>query len=497
MTVAPDLVIDGEAVAGGAGRYPVFNPIRPTEVVLEAPSASERQLDDAVRAARRAQPNWAALPVGERAARLTEASALAAGQVDTTALARLLTREHGKVLWESTMDVETLFGMAGAFSPLAEAALVARSTMSPNGTRTLVERVPTGVVGVVVPFNWPVSILGNKVLPALLTGNAVVVKSPPTCPGAVLAAAAALAGQLPPGLLNVLNGPDAALGERLVAHPGIDMVTFTGGPAAGRSVMAGSAGGPKPVVLELGGNDPAIVAPDATIDQSLADRLIAAAFVTSGQVCMAVKRLYVPTHQLGAIVEALVERLSREVIGDGLREEVSMGPVHTPAARRRAEAMVSEAVAGGVRVHRPGAVHQADRDGDGYLVSPAIVENPPPTARVVVDEQFAPLLPVLAYTDLDDAVRQANDTTYGLCASVWSGDPELAGRIAAALEVGSVFINDHGMSAMDHLAPFGGWKSSGVGHELGEEGMQAFTRVRVVRGLPPEGAGQDGRNSTP
>jgi len=379
--------------------------------------------------------------------------------------------------------------MVGAFAPLVERALASRAVggisfaQAGPGPGSVVERVPYGVVAALVPFNWPVSVLGNKLLPALLAGNAVVAKPPPSCPGAVLEVVAVLGEALPEGLVNVVSGPGPELGEALVAHPGVDMVTFTGGVATGRAVMATAARATKPVVLELGGNDPAIVAPDVEIDAGLASKIAEGAFVTSGQVCMAIKRLYVPEARLRDMVDALVERLSVEVVGDGLAEEVTMGPVHTARARERVETMISEALSAGAGVHRAGRVREDDADRGGYFVVPAVVEAPPDSASIVAEEQFAPALPVLGYRDLDEAVSRANDTEYGLCASVWSNDQELASAVARRLEAGTVFVNSHGIGAMDHLVPFGGWKASGLGEELGEEGMAAFTRVRVVRGL--------------
>ncbi len=482
------LVLDGGVEPGEAGSYPVTNPVRPTEVVLEAPAASSGQLDRAVAAARRAGPAWAALPFEERA-RLVAA---AAGQVTASAaadgVAELLTREHGKVLFEAMFDTGTIGGMAAAFAPLAAEALVPRVVdAGSSGTRVVHE--PLGVVAAVLPFNWPVAVMANKVLPALLTGNTVVVKAPPTCPGAVLATTAVLAAALPPGVVNVLNGPGAELGQALVSHPGVDVVSFTGGPRTGQAVMAAAARRTTPVVLELGGNDPAILAPDVVVDDAVADRLVGAAFVTSGQVCMAVKRLYVHESRLAGAVEALVARLSREVVGDGLAEGVTMGPVHQAAARDRVERMVAEAEAGGARVHRPATIRPEDAGAGGYLVSPALVEQPPPGSALVRQEQFAPALPVLAYRDLDEAVGDANDSELGLCASIWTGDADLAASVAARLQAGTVFVNDHGMSAMDYRAPMGGWKESGFGLELGPEGMQALTRPKTVLTRPVAAAG--------
>jgi acyl-CoA reductase-like NAD-dependent aldehyde dehydrogenase len=318
------------------------------------------------------------------------------------------------------------------------------------------------------------------VVPALLAGNAVVVKVPPTCPGAVLAMAAALAEALPAGLVSALNAPGAELGEALVAHRGVDMVSFTGGIATGRAVMAAAARSLKPVLLELGGNDPAILAPDVRIDDALADRLFQCTFSSSGQVCMAIKRLYVPEERVREVVDALVARGSRELIGDPLGEGVTLGPVHTARGRDFVEGLLSAAAAAGAVVHRSGRLREPDRDAGGYFVLPAVVERAPATSGIVRDEQFAPALPVLPYRDLEDAVRQANDTDFGLSASLWSSDDAVVASVAPRLEAGTVWVNHHGTNATDPRVPFGGWKQSGIGRELGPEGVAAYTRARSL-----------------
>jgi acyl-CoA reductase-like NAD-dependent aldehyde dehydrogenase len=289
-----------------------------------------------------------------------------------------------------------------------------------------------------------------------------------------------MAELLPPGVLNVVNGPEAALGAALVGHPDVDMVSFTGGVSTGRAVMVAAAASTRPVVLELGGNDAAILAPDVSVDAMLAGRLVEASFVTSGQVCMAIKRLYVHRSRISETMEALIDRLSIEVVGDGLADGVTMGPVHLASARDRVEQFIAEAEDGGAKVHRPGRIRDEDAGSGGYFVSPALVEGPPPEARIVTDEQFAPALPVMPYDDINDAVAAANRSPFGLCASIWSDDEALASDVAHRLEAGTVFINTHGMSAMNMHAPMGGWKHSGFGLELGPEGMQAFTRPRVT-----------------
>jgi acyl-CoA reductase-like NAD-dependent aldehyde dehydrogenase len=484
VTTGVGLLIDGAPEPGAAGTYEVTNPARPSEVVLLAPATSPEQLDRAVEAARRSQPAWASLSMAARAERVQAAAEAGVAAVEHADLATLLTREHGKVRAEAVMDTSLMAGMAGAFAPLVAEALAPRII---SGGGTTISWEPHGVVAAILPFNWPVSVMGNKVLPALLAGDTVVVKAPPTCPGAVLLIAAAMAEVLPPGVLNVVNGPDAALGAALVSHPGVGMVSFTGGVGTGQAVMGAAAATTRPVVLELGGNDPAILGPDLHADAALADRLVEAAFPTSGQVCMAIKRLYVHRDRLDETVEALAERLTREVVGDGLAAEVTMGPVHTAAARARVEAFVADAARDGASVLRPGRLRNEDEGSGGYFVSPALVVAPPPASAIVREEQFAPALPIIPYDDVDDAVAAANDTAFGLCASVWSNDETLAAGVAGRLDAGTVFVNAHGMTAVDMFAPMGGWKQSGFGVELGTEGMQAFARQRVEVRRPGPG----------
>ncbi len=488
VTTGVGLLIDGTVVPGAGGTYPVTNPVRPAEVVLDAPATSPAQLDRAVDAARRSQPAWAAQTMEERAATVIAAAEAGVAAVEAGELARLLTREHGKTHLEAVFDTATMAGMATAFAPLVAEALAAREV---SGGATRIEWVPHGVVAAILPFNWPVSVMANKVLPALLAGDTVVVKAPPTCPGTVLLVAAAMAAVLPPGVLNVVNGPDAALGAALVAHPGVDMVSFTGGVGTGQAVMAAAAATTRPLVLELGGNDAAILAPDVAADGALADRVVEAAFVTSGQVCMAIKRLYVHRDRMDETVDALAGRLATEVVGDGLAGGVTMGPVHTASARDRVEAFLAEADGAGATVLRPGRVRAEDAAAGGYLVSPALVVAPPADSGIVRQEQFAPALPVIPYEDLDAAIEAANDTPFGLCASVWSNDDALAADVASRLSAGTVFVNAHGISTIDMYAPMGGWKQSGFGVELGAEGMQAFARqrVRVRRPAPADPGG--------
>ena len=485
MSVTADIVVGGERVAGADGVYAVHNPARPAEVVGHAPIASGEQLDAAVAAARRAAPGWAALTLAERAAKIAAAGQAVGAALAGLDLARSYTREHGKVRSEAQFELDTAPIIGQLLGDMALTAL-APTLIDAPAAYPRVQREPYGVAALILPFNWPVAVAMTKLGPALAAGNTTVVKVPPTCPLTVLRVVAEFAAALPPGVVNVLSGPSPELGRQLVTHSGVDVVSFTGGTSTGRAVMAAAAENLTPVLLELGGNDAAVIAPDLPITEALADLLAAAAYTTTGQVCMAAKRIYAPRSRVTELVEALRARCEREVIGDGLVPEVTLGPLHTPAGYKRVRDMIAEATSSGAVVVSAGTWREEDRDSDGYFILPTIVSDVAPDASVVVDEQFGPVLPVLPYDDIDQAVEAANATPFGLTASVWTADDELADRISASLVAGTVGINCHGMAAQDPRLPFGGFGASGIGRELGVDGIQAFTQTRsFIRHEPP------------
>ena len=400
-------------------------------------------------------------------------------------LATSYTREHGKVRSEAQFELDTAPIIAQLLGGMAETAL-APEFIDPAAAYPRVQREPYGVAALILPFNWPVAVAMTKLGPALAAGNTTVVKVPPTCPLTVLTVLAEFAAALPPGVVNVLSGPGPELGRRLVAHPGIDLVSFTGGVSTGRAVMAAAAEQLTPVLLELGGNDAAVIAPDLPVSEALADQLAAAAYTTTGQVCMAAKRIYAPRDRVTELVDALLARCEREVIGDGLAPEVTLGPLHTRAGYHRVNDMIADARARGATVATGGTWREEDRDTGGYFILPTIVTDIAPDAPVVAEEQFGPVLPVLAYDDIEQAVEAANATPFGLTASVWTTDDELADRVSTALVAGTVGINCHGMAAQDPRLPFGGFRTSGIGRELGVDGIRAFTQTRsFVRHDPP------------
>jgi len=351
------LTIGGASQPGAAGSYAVHNPARPSEIVGHAPAADRAQLDAAVSAARRAAPGWRALTVAERVAAIAAAAATAAEQLGANDGARLYTREHGKVLSEANFEINAGPGLAALIGSMAEAAL-APERVDPGAAYPRLQREPYGVAALVLPFNWPLALTMTKLASALTAGNTTVIKVPPSCPLAALQLAGALAAALPPGVVNVLAGPGAELAQALVTHPGVDLISLTGGVATGRAVMAAAAPRLTPVLLELGGNDAAIIASDITVSDELVDRLVTATYTTGGQVCMAIKRLYAPAERVGELAEAVLARCEREVVGDGLAEETTLGPLHTAAGRDRVAALVGDAEAHGASVRTAGRIRE-------------------------------------------------------------------------------------------------------------------------------------------
>ena len=471
------LTIGGESQPGDAGSYPVHNPARPAEVVGFAPAADRAQLDAAVTEARKAAAGWRALDVGSRVAMVADAAMAAGVQLKESDGARLYTSEHGKVLSEAGFEIDTAPMVAAVLGSMAEAAL-APEQIDPQSPYPRLHREPYGVAALVIPFNWPFSVMMMKLASALSAGNTVVVKLPPTVPLAALQFGAAFAAALPPGVVNVVSAPGIELSQALVTHPGIDVISATGGVATGRAVMAAAATRLTPVLLELGGNDAAIIAPDVAISDQLVESLVTATYTTGGQVCMAIKRLYAPQGRVDELADAVLARCEREVVGDGLADDVTLGPLHTASGRDRVASLVKDAAAQGATVRTAGRIREEDADSDGYFVLPTVVTGVAPQSALATEEQFGPVLPIFGYDDIDDAVAAANATEFGLTASVWTGDDALADKVTGQLVAGTVSVNCHGMAAQDPRVPFGGVGQSGLGRELGADGIRAFTQPR-------------------
>lgn len=466
--IALDNIIGGTRRAGAWTT--ILNPAT-LSPVGQVPAATLADLDDAVAAAQAALASeWRLEPVRRsamhRCADLLDASG--------DELARLLSLEQGKPLAGARVEIAIALRLLRHYADWDEAE--ADRILRASAAETVrFDRLPVGVCGLVTPWNFPLAILFMKLAPALRAGNTVVVKPAPTTPLTTLRLAALFAEALPPGVLNTVTG-DGAMGAALTAHPGVAKLSFTGSTATGRAVMAAAAPTLKRLTLELGGNDPAIVLPDAD-PVRVAARLYASAFSNAGQVCAAVKRVYVHRSLARDLIGALEAMAQAVVVGDGLAEGTQMGPLHSATQRDFVARLVAEAGAGGARVFREGP---ALPDLPGHFLRPAIVSGLSHGAALVRHEQFGPALPVIAFDTTDEAVAMANDSDFGLGASVWSGDEGQALRVADGIVAGSLYINTHAIPP-DPEIPFGGAKQSGIGQELGDWAIDEYTLRRVIR----------------
>ncbi len=469
-TVEFSMTIDGKAVLA-ARRIDVFDPAT-EDVVARAPDAASEHLDEAVASARRAAPAWAALALETRrelVARIGET--LMSHQ---EALAQLLTLEQGKPLAAARQEVQ-----AAAYWCTETARLDFAADVTSESAKELVRvlRVPLGVVGGIVPWNFPLALAMWKVAPALLTGNTMVLKPSPYTPLTTLKLGELLRGVLPPGVLNVISGGDA-LGPLMSAHPGIDKLSFTGSTQTGRAVMAAAAANLKRLTLELGGNDAAIVLPDADIE-AIAPVIFWGAFANSAQFCLAIKRLYVHEDVYDRMAQALACLAQDTRMGPGDTADVQLGPVQNRRQFERLKNLLADARKQGYRFLAGGEVPE----GRGYFFPVTLVDNPPDTARVVREEPFGPILPLLKFRDVEEVIARANDSEYGLGGSVWGRDQAAATQVALRLNTGTVWVNQ--IHTIEPGKPMAGHKQSGIGIENGVDGLLEYTAPRTVSSRPP------------
>lgn len=458
------LPVDGRAAAAVMDSHS-------EQVMARVPMAGPGDVDHAVAAAAEAQPSWAALPAAARADYLaTVADALSAR---AAALTTTIAREVGTPVGVGrTVQVESPIVL------LRTAERILRSfRFEVDVATSIVIREPVGVVACITPWNFPLGQVIAKVASAMAVGCTVVVKSAAEAPLSVFALADAVheAG-LPPGVFNLVNGAGPVVGEALVVHPAVDMVSFTGSTEVGTHIGARAARTVKRLALELGGKSPNIMLPDVDVESAVADGL-GRAFLNSGQTCSALTRMLVPRQRLEEFEQAAVAAVADWTMGDPLAENTRLGPLVSDRQRASVRAYINSGIREGALLLAGGAEAPSDLP-TGYYVRPTIFSRVRNEMTVAREEIFGPVLAILAYHDEDDAVRIANDTVYGLAGGVWSADREHAESVARRLRAGQVSVNG---GAFNPLAPFGGMKQSGYGRERGRFGFDEFIELKSLQ----------------
>jgi acyl-CoA reductase-like NAD-dependent aldehyde dehydrogenase len=460
------LSIDGKLVRSDR-TFPVLNPAT-NQVLAQAPEGTTRDVDAAVAAAKRAFKTWSALSWRERGTYLENyADALDANKDE---LITLLTLEQGKP--RHTMATEEVESAIYWVRETAKREIAVETMEDTDTHRVEVHRTPLGVVGAIIPWNFPVFLALWKVAPCLLTGNTMVMKPSPYTPLCALRFAQIAQGVFPAGVFSVVSGGNE-LGQHLTEHPDIAKISFTGSTATGRRIMASGSGNLKRLTLELGGNDAAIVLADADW-KALIPTLFWAALGNSGQWCIASKRIYVHSSIHADFVKGFVEFARQKTVGDGMDSKTDLGPIQNRMQYTKLLDLLEDIRKNGYLVRLGGKI---DEKQAGNFVPVTVVDNPPENSRVVQEEQFGPIVPIIAFDDVDEVITKANASPFGLGGSVWGRDREAAIGVAKQLETGTVWVNEIHVLGVDF--PFGGHKQSGMGVESGREGLLEYTNSKT------------------
>lgn len=458
------MLINGELVAGDR-MLDVVNPAT-EEVFARVPHATEAQLNEAVAAAKAAQVEWAGTTMAERRAKIEELAAAIGAEAET--FGRLITQEQGKPLPESLGEVEWSQGYLGH-----TATLDLPDRIIQDDADFLIEtrHKPLGVVAGIIAWNFPLLLCCWKIGPALMAGNAIVLKPAPTTPVTALKLGEICARILPAGLVNIITDNND-LGPKLTQHPDVAKIGFTGSSETGKRIMASAADTMKRVTLEMGGNDPAIVLPDVDVKQA-AEKVFGGAFLNAGQVCLAVKRAYVHEDIYEEMCEELAGIAAQAVVDDGLKQGTTIGPIQNKEQYEKVKTYLEDARENGKII----AGGEAP-EGRGYFIRPTIVRDVTDGQKIVDEEQFGPVLPVISFNDVDDVVARANNSEYGLGGSVHSLDVDKAIDIAGRIESGTMWVNQQ-LNIGPHI-PMAGFKGSGLGVEQSVEGLSEYTQMQVI-----------------
>jgi succinate-semialdehyde dehydrogenase/glutarate-semialdehyde dehydrogenase len=469
------LFIAGQEMESASGEVTkVMNPSNST-VVDTVSKGNRDDVRKAVDAAEQAFKKWSRVAPAQRGEVLHKGAAVISAHLDE--LARSLTKEQGKPIKEARMEIRRFQHTLEYYAGLGKNL---RSVQIPiaEGRFGMVLRLPMGVCGAIIPWNFPISLMGNKIAPGLLAGNSFVVKPASTTPLTAIRVCQLLSeAGLPEGTLNVVAGPGSSVGQELLENPKIAKIGFTGATDTGKNVMRTAADTLKRVTLELGGSDPMIICDDADLDEAISAASVGR-FFNCGQACLAVKRLYVFESVYDTVVSSLVEKVKRLTLGDGFNEKARLGPLHTAGQRQEVEEQVADAVQRGGRILVGGKRPEGKEYESGNFLYPTLVENVPDDAKLAQDECFGPALPIFRVKSIEEAVERANNNIYGLGSSIFTSDLYKAHYAAEKLQAGYTWVNS-AQIIFDEM-PFGGWKQSGLGQEHGLEALEHYTMAKSV-----------------
>jgi acyl-CoA reductase-like NAD-dependent aldehyde dehydrogenase len=461
------LTIGGKAVPTSQ-TFDVLNPLDES-LVARCPSGTTEHVDSAVRAAREALPGWSATPDAERVAKLMAIADLI--EKNHAELSTLVTREQGKPQSGPGANLE-VGGAAVWTRATAGLSLPEEVIQDDASARIVLRRKPVGVVGSITPWNWPMLIACWHVMPAIRVGCTVVIKPSPFTPLSTLRLVQLMNDVLPPGVVNVVTG-GPEVGSHIANHSGINKVVFTGSVATGKKVMESASRSLKRITLELGGNDAGVILPGTSIEPLL-EKLFWGCFINAGQTCAALKRLYVHESQYDEVVAKLASYVEKIPVGDGLDPKTRIGPVSNKMHLDKVQSLVEDARKQGARIVTGGK----KSDARGFVYPLTVIADATDDMRVVKEEQFGPVIPVVRYKTVDEAIQRANSLEVGLGGSVWGNDVDEATKLAQRLECGTAWVNQHG--TLHPMAPFGGVKCSGIGVEFNVDGLKEYTTVQVV-----------------
>ena len=465
--------INGKWVEAKSGKtFPVENPFN-QEIISHVPDSDNHDVNEAVSAANTAYRDWHKMSASERRDLMKELANKS--RENANELAKTISMEMGKPFPEALDEIDTVADFLEYYGELARdevgriVAPVDRNTMS------LVRYESIGVIGCIIPWNYPLALMGWKLAPALAAGNTVVMKPSEITPLSILHWCNVVDSVLPDGVINVITGFGQSAGEPIVNHPDVPVVTFTGSVATGKKIAKFAAENLKKVSLELGGKDPMIICDDADIEIA-AQGASWGGFVNAGQVCTSIERVYVFENVMDQFTEAIIEEAKKVVLGDPMKEDTHIGPMASKLQQEKAIEKVNQAIKDGARLLAGGSVPEnLDR---GYFYQPTVLDNIEPNMEIITEEAFSPVLPIQKVSSIEEAIQWSNDSVYGLGCSIFTNDIDRALTAADDIKSGTVCINSPLMENI--AAPFGGMKQSGIGREHGKEALDEFREAKHI-----------------